>query len=466
MWKLATYLATVAALCQAESYIPKYVEGTPISGQVTALDPPDMRHKPLFRINHLVMTDTNEEEDAMVHRTYTEFKELDGLIRDDFWLTDPPIELPTKDDATVETLDAYLRVVYSEKSIRTSVLFADFLSINWNGKDITFLNDLAGFLEMLLFARVPNFMPEPPRIEMDAFIEPETPFERYVYFIAFKHPKEETPAYLDFFGSYCETTLNWDGPEDNSDVIHPSLSAPLAYPEFYNYTYVHFLPGGYLNGHTVRISFLGNTKFSFLDEDLLTEWLVKMYFDEKAINPKVILDVGSGTGGSAFVLGELFPEATVTGIDMAPTYIRFSRAHKDLRNATNVEFYQANAEDMSSFLEDNSVDFINFAYVLHEMPAVNAKRIVNEMFRVLKPGGQLNGFDVPYKTNSLVRDYFVSTNTWDEDWNVQGNQGPEPYIGEYEYDVMLPKYMSEIGFENVNEVQYSYFESIFTATKP
>jgi ubiquinone/menaquinone biosynthesis C-methylase UbiE len=144
-----------------------------------------------------------------------------------------------------------------------------------------------------------------------------------------------------------------------------------------------------------------------------------MYFDEKAINPKVILDVGSGTGGSAFVLGELFPEATVTGIDMAPTYIRFSRAHKDLRNATNVEFYQANAEDMSSFLEDNSVDFINFAYVLHEMPAVNAKRIVNEMFRVLKPGGQLNGFDVPYKTNSLVRDYFVSTNTWDEDWNVQ-----------------------------------------------
>jgi hypothetical protein len=165
------------------------------------------------------MTDTNEEEDAMVHRTYTEFKELDGLIRDDFWLTDPPIELPTKDDATVETLDAYLRVVYSEKSIRTSVLFADFLSINWNGKDITFLNDLAGFLEMLLFARVPNFMPEPPRIEMDAFIEPETPFERYVYFIAFKHPKEETPAYLDFFGSYCETTLNWDGPEDNRYIV-------------------------------------------------------------------------------------------------------------------------------------------------------------------------------------------------------------------------------------------------------
>ena len=53
------------------------------------------------------------------------------------------------------------------------------------------------------------------------------------------------------------------------------------------------------------------------------------------------------------------------------------------------------------------------------MPAVNSKRVVKEMFRVLKPGGVVNGFEVPYKRNSIVRDYFVSTNTWDEDWHVQ-----------------------------------------------
>ena len=59
------------------------------------------------------------------------------------------------------------------------------------------------------------------------------------------------------------------------------------------------------------------------------------------------------------------------------------------------------------------------AYVLHEMPANNSKRIVKEMYRVLKPGGVLNGFESPFKRNSYVRDYFVSTNTWDEDWHVQ-----------------------------------------------
>ena len=51
------------------------------------------------------------------------------------------------------------------------------------------------------------------------------------------------------------------------------------------------------------------------------------------------------------------------------------------------------------------------------MPAVNAKLIVDEMFRILKPGGTLNGFEVPYKTNSIVRDYFVSSNNWDADWH-------------------------------------------------
>ena len=107
---------------------------------------------------------------GLVHRTYQEFRELDQKIRDDFWLTTPPVELPSASEATVETINNYMQGLYADRSVRTSTLFADFLSINWNGKDITFMYDLAGFLEMLLFARVPNFMPEPPRIEKDAFL--------------------------------------------------------------------------------------------------------------------------------------------------------------------------------------------------------------------------------------------------------------------------------------------------------
>ena len=77
---------------------------------------------------------------------------------------------------------------------------------------------------------------------------------------------------------------------------------------------MHFLPGGYLNGKTVRVSFLGDTKFTFLNENKLQEWFTKLYLDESQIDPKVILDVGTGTGGSAFVLGSMFPQANVLAV--------------------------------------------------------------------------------------------------------------------------------------------------------
>ena len=70
---------------------------------------------------------------------------------------------------------------------------------------------------------------------------------------------------------------------------------------------------------------------------------------------------------------------------MAPPYIRFARMWNEVRNVSNVQFYAANAEDLS-WLESESFDIINYAYVLHEMPATNAFSIINEMYRLLKPG--------------------------------------------------------------------------------
>ena len=38
----------------SNSYIPAYIEGTPITGSITDNVPPDIRGKPLFRIEHKV----------------------------------------------------------------------------------------------------------------------------------------------------------------------------------------------------------------------------------------------------------------------------------------------------------------------------------------------------------------------------------------------------------------------------
>ena len=47
---------------------------------------------------------------------------------------------------------------------------------------------------------------------------------------------------------------------------------------------------------------------------------------------------------------------------------------------------------MSEF-GDSSFDIVHFTYVLHEMLAVDAKKILSECYRILKPSGALSAFE-------------------------------------------------------------------------
>jgi SAM-dependent methyltransferase len=223
--------------------------------------------------------------------------------------------------------------------------------------------------------RAPEFAPEPPVFdsEDDCILAEETPFEVYVYLKAFRS-RANLAEYLQYFAQFVNSYPAFGNPsgatDDDSDVWPPGVEVSI--PPHFNQTYVHFLPGGYLNGHTVRISYLGKSKFNFLHEDLLEEWLTKLHGDK---NPKRILDIGTGPGFSAFVLAKLFPDAQVVAIDLAAPYIRMARRWAEFRNVTNIEFYHANAEDLS-WLESESFDLISYAYVLHEMPGGNAKNIL------------------------------------------------------------------------------------------
>merc|ERR1712241_234889 len=267
-------------------------------------------------------------------------------------------------------------------------------------------------------------------------------------------------GYLKVFDNFLNTCPDFNGEVDDVDVL-PNEDL-INYPEHFNMTFVHFLPRGYLNGHTVRMSYLGKTKFNFLNESKVEEW-VRQYHGDK--QPKRILDIGTGPGFSAFTFARVFPEAEVIGIDMAPPSIRFARQWNELRNVSNVQFYAANAEDLS-WLESESFDLINYAYVLHEMPATSAMAMVTEMYRLLRPGGVMNGFEVPFPESDWERQYMVDSNTWGYDWqDSDGPQGPEPYIAEYEFGTLLTESLVAAGFKNVEQIDYSYFDSLFLGTK-
>merc|ERR1712012_1489265 len=421
------------------TYLPPAYKGTPVSVSVVSLDPPDYRGEESYRIEFSLQAEKDMPNEGFVHRTWADFQKFDHLLTTH--LLNFGLSFPS--EPSIENLDAYLSRVMTHSRIINSNPFNDFLGINWDGSELKFLQSLQDFLQIVIppLYRAPDFPPEPPVFdtEMEVITSPETQFEIWTYLTA------------------CP---DFSGEPDDSDVLPPGVNINM--PLHFNSTFVHFLPKGYLNGHTVRISFLGKTKFNFLDENKIEDWVRQIHGDKK---PTRILDIGTGPGFSAYTYARVFPEAEVIGIDLAAPYIRFARMWNEIRNVSNIQFYGANAEDLS-WLESGTFDIINYAYVLHEMPSENALRVVNEMYRLLKPGGMMNGFEVPYPDTQLERDLITNSNTWGHDWHdSDGPQGPEPYAGEYMDGTKLTDTMVEIGFNNVEQIEYSYFDSLFIGTK-
>lgn len=95
-----------------------------------------------------------------------------------------------------------------------------------------------------------------------------------------------------------------------------------------------------------------------------------------------VLEVGVGTGLS-------FPEypegVHVTGIDVSPEMIEQAYGRIDGERQGNVKLAEMDAESME--FDDASFDHVVAMYVLSVAP--NPRRVVDEMRRVCRPGGNL-----------------------------------------------------------------------------
>ena len=105
-----------------------------------------------------------------------------------------------------------------------------------------------------------------------------------------------------------------------------------------------------------------------------------------------ILDLCCGSGQATQVLVEYSQQ--VTGLDASPLSLKRAR-----RNVPQAEYVEAFAEDMP--FADNSFDFVHTSVAMHEMSPQQLLKILNQVYRVLKPGGVLALVDFHPPTNPL-----------------------------------------------------------------
>ena len=249
-----------------------------------------------------------------------------------------------------------------------------------------------------------------------------------------KHFHENADAYLDEM--------------EATDTIGPGkleLNPDMEIPSYTKHE-IHIQPGGYVgDAFAGHIYHYGTNNF-YRAENYQDE--IHRNISSQMPTPKDgkvlrILDMGCGSGQLTAALKERFPDAEVWGIDIGGPMVRYSHM-RCIDLGVGANFRQALAEDTK--FDDGYFDIVTSYIMHHEVPAHKSKEIIDEAFRVLRPGGVY--FPVDFETgvglgrgkNAYSRFHQWRDHRWNEEvWRLE--YGSVDFNGE----------MRKTGFEVVDE---------------
>ncbi len=166
-----------------------------------------------------------------------------------------------------------------------------------------------------------------------------------------------------------------------------------------------------------------------------------------------VLDVACGTGRTLKNMRTTLPKASLFGVDLSPAYLRKANQLLSENPRELPQLSHANAEDLPH--PDNFFHGLSCVFLFHELPGFARQQVIDECFRVTKPGGIFIICDSMQLSDSP--EFEVMLNNFSVMFH-------EPYYQDYVRD-NLGERLEKAGFELI-ETQVHFVSKYWIARKP
>jgi tRNAThr (cytosine32-N3)-methyltransferase len=143
---------------------------------------------------------------------------------------------------------------------------------------------------------------------------------------------------------------------------------------------------------------------------------------EEDVGPVTILEVGAGAGNTAFPIlaNNQNPKLKVHACDFSKKAVEVMRNHEAYNtDKMQADVWDAAGDDLPPGLEEGSVDVVLMVFIFSALSPSQWKQAVHNIYRVLKPGGEVCFRD--YGRGDLAQVRFKKGRYMDENFYIRGD---------------------------------------------
>ncbi len=202
----------------------------------------------------------------------------------------------------------------------------------------------------------------------------------------------------DFFEYYPAIWLDlpaiWDRVEEGEVSAFDEELKPSRYPSYYRRNF-HNQTNGYLsdlsaNLYDTQVELLFGGTADPMRRRILKPLKAALYgagsqFPQQLESPSRVLDVACGTARTLKMVRGVLHDVSLFGIDLSPAYLRKANQLLSETPGTLPQLVQGQAEEMP--YRDDFFDALVCVFLFHELPGPVRQQVINEAYRVTRPGG-------------------------------------------------------------------------------